>query len=559
MLTQITITDLAIVDYLDLPLPDGMSVITGETGVGKSIMLDGLALTLGQRAEINQIASGKNTAEVSAEFDISKLPAARDWLVEKEISIQDNMVLLRRIIRSDGRNRAFINGSPTTLNELKSLGELLIDIHAQHEHQSLLKKPTQRKLLDEYCGAQKLADEVKLLHSHYQENRKRLREKLTASDENNDKLQLLTYQASEITELALEPGELENLEAEHNLLSRAEHHINNASLATELINSDTEKTIIGQLNQVNNLMDQIEDATVENLRELLKDSIIQIEEVSKDLRRYVERYPVNPARLAEIELRLSQIHDIARKHKIQPRDLAALSETLAAQLKALQDNHEDIITLEQELKSLRLQYQESARLLSELRTSKAPELEAKVTKLLHKMGMNNSYLTVSLTPLQDSDFRSMGGEEIEFLVSTNPGQAPLPLNKIASGGELSRISLAIQVVTADTTAVPTLVFDEVDVGIGGGIASIVGSLLRDLSKSAQILCVTHLPQVAAQGEHHFKVSKSENSNHTEINQLCQNDRIEEIARMLGGVSITKRSIAHASEMLIESQAGSTSN
>lgn len=559
MLTQITITDLAIVDYLDLPLPDGMSVITGETGVGKSIMLDGLALTLGQRAEINQIASGKNTAEVSAEFDISKLPAARDWLIEKEISIQDNMVLLRRIIRSDGRNRAFINGSPTTLIELKSLGELLIDIHAQHEHQSLLKKPTQRKLLDEYCGAQKLADEVKLLHSHYQENRKRLREKLTASDENNDKLQLLTYQASEITELALGPGELENLEAEHNLLSRAEHHINNASLATELINSDTEKTIIGQLNQVNNLMDQIEDATVENLRELLKDSIIQIEEVSKDLRRYVERYPVNPARLAEIELRLSQIHDIARKHKIQPRDLAALSETLAAQLKALQDNHEDIITLEQELKSLRLQYQESARLLSELRTSKAPELEAKVTKLLHKMGMNNSYLTVSLTPLQDSDFRSMGGEEIEFLVSTNPGQAPLPLNKIASGGELSRISLAIQVVTADTTAVPTLVFDEVDVGIGGGIASIVGSLLRDLSKSAQILCVTHLPQVAAQGEHHFKVSKSENSNHTKINQLCQNDRIEEIARMLGGVSITKRSIAHASEMLIESQAGSTSN
>ena len=559
MLTQITITDLAIVDYLDLPLPDGMSVITGETGVGKSIMLDGLALTLGQRAEINQIASGKNTAEVSAEFDISKLPAARDWLIEKEISIQDNMVLLRRIIRSDGRNRAFINGSPTTLFELKSLGELLIDIHAQHEHQSLLKKPTQRKLLDEYCGAQKLADEVKLLHSHYQENRKRLREKLTASDENNDKLQLLTYQASEITELALEPGELESLEAEHNLLSRAEHHINNASLATELINSDTEKTIIGQLNQVNNLMDQIEDATVENLRELLKDSIIQIEEVSKDLRRYVERYPVNPARLAEIELRLSQIHDIARKHKIQPRDLAALSETLAAQLKALQDNHEDIITLEQELKSLRLQYQESARLLSELRTSKAPQLEAKVTKLLHKMGMNNSYLTVSLTPLQDSDFRSMGGEEIEFLVSTNPGQAPLPLNKIASGGELSRISLAIQVVTADTTAVPTLVFDEVDVGIGGGIASIVGSLLRDLSKSAQILCVTHLPQVAAQGEHHFKVSKSENSNHTKINQLCQNDRIEEIARMLGGVSITKRSIAHASEMLIESQAGSTSN
>jgi len=559
MLTQITITDLAIVDYLDLPLPDGMSVITGETGVGKSIMLDGLALTLGQRAEINQIASGKNTAEVSAEFDISKLPAARDWLIEKEISIQDNMVLLRRIIRSDGRNRAFINGSPTTLIELKSLGELLIDIHAQHEHQSLLKKPTQRKLLDEYCGAQKLADEVKLLHSHYQENRKRLREKLTASDENNDKLQLLTYQASEITELALEPGELENLEAEHNLLSRAEHHINNASLATELINSDNEKTIIGQLNQVNNLMDQIEDATVENLRELLKDSIIQIEEVSRDLRRYVERYPVNPARLAEIELRLSQIHDIARKHKIQPRDLAALSETLAAQLKALQDSHEDIITLEQELKSLRLQYQESARLLSELRTSKAPELEAKVTKLLHKMGMNNSYLTVSLTPLQDSDFRSMGGEEIEFLVSTNPGQAPLPLNKIASGGELSRISLAIQVVTADTTAVPTLVFDEVDVGIGGGIASIVGSLLRDLSKSAQILCVTHLPQVAAQGEHHFKVSKSENSNHTEINQLCQNDRIEEIARMLGGVSITKRSIAHASEMLIESQSSSTSN
>ena len=559
MLTQITITDLAIVDYLDLPLPDGMSVITGETGVGKSIMLDGLALTLGQRAEINQIASGKNTAEVSAEFDISKLPAARDWLIEKEISIQDNMVLLRRIIRSDGRNRAFINGSPTTLIELKSFGELLIDIHAQHEHQSLLKKPTQRKLLDEYCGAQKLADEVKLLHSHYQENRKRLREKLTASDENNDKLQLLTYQASEITELALEPGELENLEAEHNLLSRAEHHINNASLATELINSDTEKTIIGQLNQVNNLMDQIEDATVENLRELLKDSIIQIEEVSKDLRRYVERYPVNPARLAEIELRLSQIHNIARKHKIQPRDLAALSETLAAQLKALEDNHEDIITLEQELKSLRLQYQESARLLSELRTSKAPQLEAKVTKLLHKMGMNNSYLTVSLTPLQDSDFRSMGGEEIEFLVSTNPGQAPLPLNKIASGGELSRISLAIQVVTADTTAVPTLVFDEVDVGIGGGIASIVGSLLRDLSNSAQILCVTHLPQVAAQGEHHFKVSKSENSNHTEINLLCQNDRIEEIARMLGGVSITKRSIAHASEMLIESQAGSTSN
>jgi DNA repair protein RecN (Recombination protein N) len=556
MLTQIIITDLAIVDHLDLTLPGGMSVITGETGVGKSIMLDGLALTLGQRAEINQIAPGKKAAEVSAVFDLSELPAARDWLTAKEINIEDGMVLLRRIIRSDGRNRAFINGSPTTLTELKSLGEELIDIHAQHEHQSLLKKPTQRKLLDEYCGAQKLAGEVKQLANHYQENRKQLNEKLAASHENNDKLQLLTYQASEITELALEPDELENLEEEHKRLSRAEHHINNASLATELIDNDAEKNIIGQLNQVNNLMEQIEDSTIEKLRELLKDSIIQIEEVSKDLRRYVEGYPVDPARLAVIELRFSEIHSVARKHKIQPHELLQLSEALASQLKALKDNHADTEALEQELKSLRQQYLKSAKLLSTLRAKNAPELEAKVTALLHKMGINNGQLKISLSRFEDSDIRAMGGEEIEFLVSTNPGQPPLPLNKIASGGELSRISLAIQVVTADTTAVPTLVFDEVDVGIGGGIASIVGTLLRDLGNRAQILCVTHLAQVAAQGEHHFKVSKPENSNHTEINLLCRNDRIEEIARMLGGISITERSIAHASEMLIESQASS---
>ena len=553
MLTQITIKDLAIVDHLDLDLPDGMSVITGETGVGKSIMLDGLALTLGQRAEINQIASGKSMAEVSALFDITKLPAARKWLVKRDIDIEDNLVLLRRVIRSDGRNRAFINGSQTTLTELKSLGEQLIDIHAQHEHQSLLKKPTQRQLLDEYSGAQKLAGKVKQLHSQYQENKKQLEHQIAASDENNDKLQLLRYQASEITELNLEPTELESLEAEHHLLSRAEHHINNASLAAELINSDSDPTIIGQLHQVNTLMNQIEDPTITKLRELLDESIIQVEEVSKDLNRYVENYPVDPARLAGIEARLLQIHDIARKHKIQPRDLAAFSQQLMDQLRALEDNHGDIEKLAEELESQRLKYHKAAKSLSKLRFNKAPELEKKVSQLIHKMGMKHGQLKISLSASEDSEIRSTGYEDIEFLVSTNPGQTPLPLNKIASGGELSRISLAIQVVTADTSAVPTLVFDEVDVGIGGAIASIVGSLLRDLSGSAQILCVTHLPQVAAQGEHHFQVSKPVNSNHTEISLLCRNERINEIARMLGGISITERTLAHASEMLAESQ------
>jgi DNA repair protein RecN (Recombination protein N) len=556
MLTQITIKDLAIVDHLDLALPDGMSVITGETGAGKSIMLDGLALTLGQRAEVNQIAAGKSAAEVSALFDITKLAAARDWLATKDISIDDNLVLLRRVIRSDGRNRAFINGSQTTLSELKSFGEQLIDIHAQHEHQSLLKKPTQRQLLDEFAGAQQLADEVKQFYRQYQESKKHLHKQIAASDENNDKLQLLRYQASEITELNLDSNELESLETEHHLLSRAEHHINSAAQAAELINSDSDTTIIGQLNQVNTLMNQVEDATIIKLKELLDESIIQIEEVSKDLNRYVENYPVDPARLTGIEARLLEIHDIARKHKIQPRDLAAFSVKLISQLKALEDNHDDIEKLTEQLEAQRLQYHKAAKSLSKLRSSKAPKLEEKVSKLIHEMGMKHGQLKISLGTSDDSDILSTGYEDIEFLVSTNPGQKPLPLNKIASGGELSRISLAIQVVTADTSAVPTLIFDEVDVGIGGAIASIVGSLLRGLSDRAQILCVTHLPQVAAQGGHHFKVSKPAKSNHTEISLLCEDERITEIARMLGGISITERSIAHAKEMLTQSQVDS---
>ncbi|MEM5535646.1 DNA repair protein RecN [Neptuniibacter pectenicola] len=550
MLNQLTIRDFAIVESLDLELNQGMTVVSGETGAGKSIMLDALGLTLGNRAETGTVRLGAEKADITASFNIAEIPSAEQWLRDNDL---DNCgeCILRRVITKEGRSRCYINGRPSPANSVKALGEHLIAIHGQHEHQRLLKKDHHRTLLDDFSGLTKLAEQTRQAFQHWSKLNTELTHLSEQSTEQTARIQLLSYQIEELDQLALHENELKQLEQEQKTLANAGEILSTGHQFISLASEDESSNCVQSLNQCRQLLANIqsESPSVRQAAEMLDSALIQVEEASTEMRHYLERVEVNPTRQQEVEERLSTIFEIARKHRIKPDEITTLHQTLQQEFASLSRTDEELEQLEKAVETTYAQLIECANKLSEKRRKGAKQLSKLVDQQLHSLGMPAASLTVQLSPLERPTAHGM--EDVEFLIVTNQGQPAKPLGKIASGGELSRISLAIQVITAQTSTTPTLIFDEVDVGIGGAIAEVVGKLLKKLGESAQILCVTHQPQVASQGHQHLFVSKrsDKQQTHTQIDQLTEERRIEEIARMLGGISITERSIEHAREML----------
>ena len=556
MLIQLTVSNYAIAERVELQFSKGMTALTGETGAGKSIVLDALGLAMGGRTDAGAVRHGAERADINASFDISRIPEARQWLESHELDDKEDCIL-RRTIRKDGRSKAFINGQPCPLSQLKELGGMLMDIHSQHQHQSLLRKDTHRKLLDEFAGAEQLGDQTRTAWKAWNNTRQKLEQRRQNADEAEARLQLLRYQVEELDRLALEDGEQEALEQEQAQLSQSDsvlHHSHQAALLCTEDDASAAALVRQALQQLEQL--PVEVPALADTLQMLNDAQIQISEAGDNLRRFVDDYEADPARLAEVEERLSAIYQMARKHRIGPEELPELHQRLAGELAELDGGEGSLEQLEAELESQRKQFDDLAQQLSAKREQAAMELDQRVAQELAQLSMPNMQFVTHLSSNSNNEPAPHGLEDVAVLVSANPGQPARPLAKVASGGELSRISLAIQVVVAQTSTTPTLVFDEVDVGIGGGTAEVVGRLLRSLGDNGQVLCVTHLPQVAAQCHQHLFVSKftEKEATYSRIEALDDQGRISEVARMLGGVDMTEHTIAHAREMFVKGQA-----
>ena len=554
MLTHIRIQQFTVVDKLEVDFASGLTVITGETGAGKSITLDALALCLGDRADPSAIRPGHDKAEICAQFDVSENKAARRWLEERDLDADDEC-LLRRVLTREGRSRAYINGTPATLQDCATLGQHLVDIHSQHAHQSLLRKDHQRSLLDTYAGASKDAEATQIAARAWRDVNEQLESLRASHRESADREQLLRYQVGELDDLALADGELAALEAEQRQLENADTIQRQASTAIDLCEAQES----GVRQALQSLDPELhEGKAVDNVREMLDSAAIQLQEARSELSHYLSTRESNPARLDEVSSRLETIYALARKHRVMPEALQEHHRALAEEFAALDSSDERIEALEAELQTALESYEASAKALSASRKKAAARLEKAVAKLLKKLSMVNCEFRVTLETRSDGSPHPLGKEEIELRIATNPGAEPQSLAKIASGGELSRISLAIQVATAGRATVPSMIFDEVDVGIGGAVAEVVGRLLADMASEAQVICVTHLPQVAAQGAQHLLVAKTGRGKQlaSSIADLAEADRVEELSRMLGGVTITESTRTHARELLESGRGGS---
>ncbi len=553
MLHQLSICDYAIVDQLELSIDQGMTVITGETGAGKSIMLDALGLAIGDRADSGCVRLGSARAEIRACFNIAHCEAARQWLQAHDLLMDDNECILRRVITKEGRSRGYINGTPSPLADLRAIGELLIDIHSQYEHQSLLKKYNHRVLLDGFAGAIPLAASVAGLARNYETVQKELDRLLSEKQAQEERIQLLSYQLKELEQLNLADGEITQMERDHRQLTNATATLETCHQISHICADNESVNVLQQLSRCVNQLSELSldhPAIIQSM-DMLASAQIQVEEAVGEINHFVDHFDADPARLQSIEERLGIVYELARKHRIQPDELLDKQRGLAHELEKIQCHDEMTSELESRLETLYRQYHEQAEKLSHQRHKAAVTLGKTISDRMRLLGMPRGLLKVSLTPLLSKAVVAGGQEEIEFLVTANPGQPPRPLVKVASGGELSRISLAIQVATAQTSHTPTLVFDEVDVGIGGGTAEVVGNMLREIGRGGQVLCVTHQPQVASKADHHLQVNKtlSKAASNTEITLLLGDYRIQEVARMLGGIEITRSTLAHAKEML----------
>ncbi|NBA96515.1 DNA repair protein RecN [Pseudomonas sp. R5(2019)] len=557
MLVHLSVHNYAIVEHLDLELARGMSVITGETGAGKSIMLDALGLTLGDRADSGVVRPGADKADILATFDLSDIPEARAWLAERDLD-SEGPCILRRVITAEGRSRGYINGSPCPLGDLKALGELLIDIHSQHEHQSLLKTDTHRRLLDEFAGATDLSRQVQLAAQRWKQTRQELDRLSNSGEEQRARHQLLSYQLEELENLGLGENELEQLEQEHKNLTNAEALFGICRQVIDHCSENDSGNVLSALTVSLNRLTAVHNSptALGEAANLIASAQIQVEEAVGELNRFLDHFDADPARLQQLEERLDTIYTLARKHRIHPTEVAGLQHKLLDELETLNANDESIERLGDELTAYARHYQDKARELSGLRQQAAEQLAKAVEQEIQRLGMPGGRFCIELHPNNGSELLPHGLEQVELLVSANPGQPLKGLAKVASGGELSRISLAIQVITAQTSRIPTLVFDEVDVGIGGPTAEIVGQLLRRLGDRGQVLTVTHLPQVAAQGHHHLFVHKvrATDATRTAVANLSKQERVEEVARMLGGIDLTKESLAHAKKMVVTAKA-----
>ncbi|TVR63439.1 MAG: DNA repair protein RecN [Candidatus Competibacteraceae bacterium] len=557
MLTQLRIRDFAIVEDLELELAAGMTAVTGETGAGKSILVDAIGLLLGDRADSGVIRHGAERADLSAAFDLDALPAARAWLAERDLD-GDRDCQLRRVVARNGRSRNYINGVPQPAQALRELGERLVDIHGQHEHQSLVRREAQRQLLDDYAGNTALVNELAERYRAWSRLRQELRDLRQASSERDARLDILRYHLRELAALNLAEGEIAELESEQRRLANASQLLDTGQRLLDELSEGEERPIADRLGHGLQTLDGLSrlDARLIPVGELLNAALIQVQEACAELRGYVQALDLDPAHLAQIEQRLTAAHQLARKHRLDAGELPALRARFETELDALEHSETRLDALQQAVKKARMAYQQGAEQLGERRAAAARELGERVSQALVELGMPGGRFTIHLERLDKPT--PSGLEAVEFQVSANPGQPLRPLAKVASGGELSRISLAIQVITARAARIPTLIFDEVDSGIGGGVAEVVGRQLRTLGERRQVLCVTHLPQVAAQAHQQLKVEKQTGggNTHTQVWPLAAEERVTEIARMLGGLELTAQTVAHAREMVERAVLGS---
>ena len=555
MLSQLSVKNFAIAEQVEVLFDKGMSVLSGETGAGKSIILGALGLALGDRADTSMVRFGEDKAEVSAVFLLAENSKGLQWLKDHDLE-DGEQCILRRVITAEGRSRGYINGQPCPLQHLKTIGEFLIDIHSQHEHQSLLNKENHRAVVDSYGQLETLSKEVAVSFDAWKQKEKTLTRLETNQDEVQAKLQLLTFQVDELENINLQAGEVTSMESEQSELSNAELLIAKAHEAL-VICSDGENNLATMLSNASASLSGLptDNVQLSEALSLFGEAQIQIDEASNSLRHFADDFDVNPERLQSVEERLSAAYQLARKHRCEPEELTDKLTELSNEMLRLNAD-QNLEVLSQEVTTLKSHFIDLAKKLSTLRHKQARTLEAEVSKQLELLDMKGIGFYVQLEPLPERSINQHGLDSLEFLVSTNAGQPAKPLRKVASGGELSRISLAIQVAIAKRSTIPTLVFDEVDVGISGGTAQIVGRLLRSLGSQGQVICVTHQAQVASQGHQHFFISKHEKNKtvRSSVDKLSEEQRTHEIARMLGGIKITDQTVAHAKEMLSECSA-----
>lgn len=556
MLRHLHIRQFAIVDELEIEFEPGMTVLTGETGAGKSILIDAIGLLLGDRADSESVRDGAKRAEITAEFDLADATQASAWLTERELTDEDEpgQCLIRRSIGADGRGRATINGSAVTVRDLKELGESLLDIHGQHAHQSLLKGTEQRDLLDDYGGHLELRGQLAGVCQDHRLAEERLAS-LTGAEDHSQRMDFLRYQIAELEALKLGEDELIELEAEHRRLANSGRLLEDGQRALALLYGEEGGSSYDLISQAATLLGNLGelDEALNEIAQSADSARIQIQEAAGSLRNHLEAMDLDPARLDWVNNRLTAIHDLARKHHVPPEELPAHLLALREELNGLENAGEEIGKLESRLTELREQYGELASKLHKARNKTAKDLASRIQGIVRELGMPQAVFEIAVESLNDEALHTSGADRIEFRICANPGQTARPLSKVASGGELSRISLAIQVIAANSTQVPSLIFDEVDTGIGGGVAEIVGRQLKTLGATRQTLCVTHLPQVAAQASQQLFVSKEvvDGQTRTAIRTLENTERVEELARMLGGVEITEQTRAHAQEMLLQ--------
>ena len=554
MLTQLTINNFAIVRQLEIELAKGMSVITGETGAGKSIAIDALGLCLGQRIETSMVREGQERAEICATCFIEPTNPAYQWLQEQELQDPDNPsdCILRRVINADGRSKAFINSTPVSASQLKEIGQYLIHINGQHASQLLLKNDYQLQLVDTFAHHNDLLAQMREDYRAWKNLQTQVKNFQQKVAENEAKKQLLQYQVEELDEFALRPNEYLELEEDQRRLSNSEQLTQLSQSALQLLSENETVSIDSMLYRATQYIDELSelDPRYASVQTMLNDALIQVQEATSEVQHLASHIEQDPMLLQEIEQRLGQALQLARKHNVKPEELVEWHQKLKAELTALLDFSESEERLILEEKSAFEKMQHTAKQLHESRCQAAEKLAQQVTHSIKGLAMENAEFFIEV----NSDLTKVaanGADNIVFTLRSNLGQQAQPLAKVASGGELSRISLAIQVLTSDQSAIPTLIFDEVDVGISGKTASVVGKLLRQLGDKCQVLCVTHLPQVACHGHHQFNVEKFtvDDKTETKMTALSQEERVPALARLLGGSEITDLALANAQEML----------
>ncbi len=552
MLKSIFIKNFAIIDTLELDFYNGMSVLTGETGAGKSIIIDALNLALGSRADRSVARIENKNVEVVVTIDSNSSKEALIWLKEHDLYDGDECVL-RRIISKDGKSKAYINNSPSSVTALRTLGDLFVDVYGQHEHQSLMRLDMQRQLLDNFANNKKYIEKLAKVFRLWQSLKNQLEIIESKQADRRAKSELLRYQFHELEELNLKAEEYEEINEKFTRLNNSKELTENSMRISQQLAGDSENSIYDSLSSLINDVEKyaaIDDKLNEPL-ETLHSIHIQIKEVANSLRNYSENISSDPQELQTLEDRITAIEQISRKHKIKPNELIAMRTFIKKELDSIESGHNDPEIIKASIQEAEQEYRTTAKIIGSARKKAANILNEKITESMQALGMQGGRFHINIQPKKSIELSLTGLDEIQFLVNTNPGQSLRALNKVASGGELSRLSFDLQMATSNNLKIPTLIFDEVDTGVGGATAEIVGKHLRKLGNNAQIFCVTHLPQVAAQSHHHYKVNKFEKGKSitTKISHLNEGERVAELARMLGGVELTKNTQEYAKEML----------